>query len=229
LAITATLSELKSAVCQHLAVPVGDDPLEELDCNCSAARQIDANAALNERGAGGSDALHTLVVVYGDNKVAVIPVGEPTLASIQHTAREQLQEKAVGKLLCAIGGLESRHARESSSGHYLKLPVLAVCSRQSHRRPKDDTSSDSDISSDFNTAIDDRGLTLDLHTSECPIDITVHNKDVTLVAAGLDDCAINGVLTIFAVRHVYSIHNGHRPGKLIACCTYRAQTKSTCR
>ncbi|KAF1351667.1 hypothetical protein EJ07DRAFT_168877 [Lizonia empirigonia] len=197
LALSATLSELKSAVCQHLTVFTGDDPLRELDCNCSAARHIGANAAPNERVAGDLDALHTLVVVYADNKVAVIPVWEPTLASIQRAAGELLQEKTAGKLLSAVGGVEDHDARQGRSGRYLLLPILAVCSHQSHGGQKDKAVSDND-----------RPLTLDLHTSECPIDITAHNKDITLGEAGLDECAVNGVLTIFAVQRVYSTNKG---------------------
>ena len=208
LTLSTTLSELRSAVAQHLSIPVGDEQLQELDCNCSAARQIDANATLSERGAGDSDALHTLVVVYEDNKVAVISTQEPKLTSIQRAAREQLQDKATGKLLCAIGGLEDPETRGGSDKQYLKLPVMAVCSCHSHRRQKEDGN---DAESD--AAIDDRSLTLDLHTAECPIHITVHNKDVTIAAAGLHDCAVDGVLTIYAIQRGHSTSDRHRPGK----------------
>lgn len=119
LTLSTTLSELRTTVCQHLGVPVGDDRLPELDCNCSATRQIDTNAVFSERGAGDSDALHTLVVVYEDNKAAVIPTQEPTLASIKRAAREQLQDKTTGRILCAIAGL-----KECSIGRYLKLSTL---------------------------------------------------------------------------------------------------------
>lgn len=206
LPLSTTLLELRVAVCQHLAVPGGDEPLQELDCNCSAARQIDGSAALNERGVGDSDALHTLIIVYEDNKVAVIPTQTPTLASIKRAAREQLQEKVAGKLLCAIGGLEDRNERNGSSTKYLRLPVLAVCSRQSHRE-KDDT----------DPAADGRGLTSDLHSSECPIDITMHNKDVTIEAAGLYNCAVDGVLTIFTVQRVCSTDSDRGSGTSIVC------------
>lgn len=133
--------------------------------------------------------------MYGDNKIAVIPAQEPTLPLVQRAAREQLHDQATGKLLCAIGGLEDR-----DTGRYLKLPVLAVCSRQSRRRQNDDD----DSSSASDAAIDDRGITVDLHTSECPIKITAHNKDIDLAAAGLHGCPVNGVLTIFAVQRVFS-------------------------
>ena len=214
LTLSTTLPELRATVCQHLGVPTGDDRLPELDCNCSAARQIDTNAVLNERGAGDSDALHTLVVIYEDNKVAVIPTQEPTLASIQRAAREQLQDKATGRLLCAIGGVEDLSVSNVSTGRYLKLPVLAVCSRQSHHRQNEAAANDSDS----DTGIDDWGLTIDLHTSECPIEVTVHNKDVALATTGLHDCAVNGVLTIFAVQCIYSTTDGKGSG------TYLTQT-----
>ncbi|KAF2996796.1 hypothetical protein E8E13_000636 [Curvularia kusanoi] len=194
LPLSSTLSELRAAVCQHLAVPIGDDVLAELDCNCSAARQIDTNASLSERGVSDSDALHTLLVVYEDNKVAVLRIGEPTETSIKCAAHEQLQEQTEGKLLREIGGV--KHRNDELNPRYLKLPVLAVCSYQSHRTKADSKEND-------------RRLTLDLHTLECPIDITAHNESVTLVAAGLDDCAVNGILTVFAVQRVCSTLNGY--------------------
>ncbi|KAH6622099.1 hypothetical protein C7974DRAFT_216154 [Boeremia exigua] len=206
LPLSTTLLGLRAAVCQHLNVPTGDEALQELDCNCSAAQQIDSNAALNECSAENSDALHTLVVVYEDNKVTVVPIEEPTLASIQRAARVQLQDKATGKLLCALGGVAARNAQAGDSGRYLKLPVLAVCSHQSHRHHEEDDGAESVA------AMDNRGLTLDLHISECPIDITIHNKDVTIEAAGLHDCAVDGVLTIFAVQRVFPTNNNHKSG-----------------
>ncbi|KAJ8116748.1 hypothetical protein OPT61_g1881 [Boeremia exigua] len=212
LPLSATLSELRAAVCQHLSVPIGDESLQDFGCNCSAARQIDSNATLTERGASGSDALHTLVIVYENNKVATIPTQEPTLAFIQRAARDQLQDETTGKLLCPIGGVNDSSLQDGSSGRYLKLPVLAVCSHQSHRRSREHDETDSESDSDSDAAIDDRGLTLDLHTSECPIDITVHNKNLSIADAGLHDCAINGVLTIFAVRRVYSTNMDHGAG-----------------
>ncbi|KAF3049337.1 hypothetical protein E8E11_000526 [Didymella keratinophila] len=82
--------------------------------------------------------------------------------------------------------------------------MLAVCSRRPHHRQNEAAANDSDS----DTGIDDRGLTIDLYTSECPIEVTVHNKDETLAATGLYDCAVNGVLTIFAVQRIYSTTDG---------------------
>jgi hypothetical protein len=207
LPLSTTLSELRTTVCQHLGVPIGDGALAQFDCNCSAARQIDANASLNERGSSDSDALHTLVVVYDDNKVAILQTQEPTLTSIRRAAREHLQDKAVGRLLSAIGGVADHNVWDADEVQYIKLPVLSVCSHQSHRRATG-TESESDA------AVDGRGLTLDLHTVECPLEITVHNKDVTLEAAGLYDCTIDGVLTVYAVQRVCSQGRGLEAGRL---------------
>lgn len=102
--------------------------------------------------------------------------------------------------------MEDHNAQDGSGGRYLKLPVLAVCSHQAHRRQRDNDGSDTDA------AVDDRGLTLDLHMSECPLDITAHNKDATIADAGLIDCAIDGVLTVFAVQRVYSTNNDSGSG-----------------
>ncbi len=216
LTLSTTLSQLHAAVCQHLAVPIRDEPLQQPDCNCGAAQQIDLNAALNKRGADGSDALHALVVVYEDNKVAVIHTREPTLASIQRAARDQLQDKAAGKLICAIGGVKDGNVRDGSDVRYLKIPVLAVCSHQSHRQTNEWNKSKAEHEAESDASLDDRGLTLDLHTSECPVDITAHNKGITIADAGLHDCAIDGVLTILAVQRVFSTNLTNGTGKLIS-------------
>jgi hypothetical protein len=207
LPLSTTLSELRTTVCQHLGVPIGDRALAQFNCNCSAARQIDANTSLNERGTSDSDALHTLVVVYDDNKVAILQTQEPTLTSIRRAAREHLQDKAVGKLLSAIGGVADHNVWDADEVQYIKLPVLSVCSHQSHRRATG-TESESDA------VVDGRGLTLDLHTVECPLEITVHNKDITLEAAGLHDCTIDGVLTVYAVQRVCSQGRSFEAGRL---------------
>jgi hypothetical protein len=212
LALTTTLSELRLAVYKHLGLPSGDEEVHELDCNCSAARQIDANASLSEHGVGDLDALHTLVIVYGDNKVAVTPVLESTLASMKQAARHQLQEKVIGKLFHAIGGLVDNDPGYGGIERYSKLPILAICSHQSHLRQS--TDHDTNFGTDSDTVIDDRGLTLDIHTSECPVEITAHNKDITIAAADLEDCAVDGVLTVFAVQRVYSTGTAYMSGKL---------------
>lgn len=146
------------------------------------------------------------MVVYDGNKVAILQIEEPTLASIQRAARDHLQDKVVGKLLSEIGGVADHNPWDADEVQYLKLPVLAVCSYQSHRRAMG-TESESDA------AVDGRGLALDLHTDECPLEITVHNKDVTLEAAGLHDCAIDEMLTVFAVQCVCSQRHGPEAGR----------------
>lgn len=62
--------------------------------------------------------------------------------------------------------------------------------------------------------MDGRGLTLDLHTVECPLEITEHNTDVTLEAAGLHDCTIDGVLTVYVVQRVYPQGRDSEAGRL---------------
>lgn len=133
----------------------------------------------------------------------MIPTQEPILPSVQRAAREQFHDQAAGKLLCAISGLEDRN-----TGRYLKLLVLAVCSYQSHNRQDD---ADGHISAS-DAAIGDRGVTIDLHTSECPFEVAAHTRDIDLEATGLRDCAVNGVLTIFAVQRVRSTTDGHSSG-----------------
>jgi hypothetical protein len=41
---------------------------------------------------------------------------------------------------------------------------------------------------------------MDLHTAEMPIRITPGNANLTLLAAGLEDCLVDGILHIYAVK-----------------------------
>lgn len=45
-----------------------------------------------------------------------------------------------------------------------------------------------------------RDFIVDIHTAEFPIEIIAHNAHITLSAAKLEDCTINGVLNVYAVR-----------------------------
>lgn len=187
----STLKDLKTQVQQHLGLGAGDEErYEGCHCNCSFARQIDSNASLNELGAGDLDALHTLLVVYDNNRVARLSIDEPTKAHLQLTVRQHLVDR-LSEHMSMIGGLPDPGT--SSNPRYLKLPILAFCSPERHERPSVDTGLQP--SSPHNTV-------LDLHTSEAPIHVTAHNFGLTLAAAGLEDCTIDGVLNIYAVKRV---------------------------
>jgi hypothetical protein len=123
---------------------------------------------------------NTIIVVHGNNEVVAEIVEQPTADAIADAGSEFFLNSS--KELKTIGGVRAIF------GHYTKLPVLAVCSRFKHCSDRGSV-----------TGVD-RDLVIGLHTSECPIEVTSHNSGVTLAIAGLQDCAIDGVLTIYAVQ-----------------------------
>jgi hypothetical protein len=192
--LSSTLKELKSRVQEHLGFPPEDGECLELECNCKLARQIYENAVLSSHGAEHHGSSDTFVVVHGNNEVVALPLKEPTLTAMRDAASEFFPKPK--KVLKTIGGVES------AFGRYTKVPVLAVCSQSKHRGDR------------VSIADKDRDLIIDLHTSECPMEVTSHNSSVNLATAGLQDCTIDGVLTIYAVqRWTKNDHATSRQGK----------------
>lgn len=139
-----------------------------------------------------------VIIVYGESQVTTFPIKEPTLALIISTTKDELKDNATGKLLNPQGGIQDLSTPDTQ--HYIKLPVLAVCSAQSHK-----TSSQEGAHSGR--------LNVDIHIAECPIDITAHNKGVTLAASDLVDCTTNGILNVFAVPQLSSMGIDEHIGK----------------
>lgn len=83
------------------------------------------------------------------------------------------------------------------SGHYSVLPAISVCCEQRHSRSGSANSGDGLSNRTSNG--------LDLHTSECPIEMSTLNAALSLDALGLVDCAIDGVLNIYAVERRLSM------------------------
>jgi hypothetical protein len=111
------------------------------------------------------------------------------LHAVQEVAKKYVEQP--NKTLTVIGGVE--HAMQlTNDRRYLKAPVLAICSNAQHATRAQTTYGRTDVES--------RDLIVDIHTLECPIEITAHNAGITLADAGLEDCAIDGVLNIFAVQ-----------------------------
>lgn len=195
--LSCTLKELKSRVQKHLGFPAGDDTCPELECNCKLARQIDENAVLNERGTGQYEALRTVILVHGNHGILALPVTELTRTTLQETAAKYLVMP--DKVLNVIGGV-GETTYTTTNTRYLKAPVLAICSGTQHAQRHQHGGAPSH----------NRDLIVDIHTLECPIELTAHNADMTLADAGLGDCAIDDVLNIFAVQR-WANTNGERP------------------
>ncbi|KAF1833256.1 hypothetical protein BDW02DRAFT_599244 [Decorospora gaudefroyi] len=196
--VNYTLKQLKGLVQESLAFPADDGTCDNLECNCSFARQIDTNATLNaapDAAAGNIDALHNVIVVHSDNNVVALTVGNLTLNTIQQAAKDHLPRNLTArKAFNIVGGVEDTTVEIPRDKRYLKAPVLAICSAQRH------TQRQVRHSEGRPTTSASRELILDIHTSECPLEITAHNANTTIAASGLEDCAVNGVLNIFAVR-----------------------------
>ncbi|KAI4936692.1 hypothetical protein J4E86_011309 [Alternaria arbusti] len=195
-----TLKQLKGLVQEHLGFPAEDGDCSALECNCSLARQIDNNAVLNVNGSGDRDALHTVILVHSNNIVVAIPVDNITLSTIRQATKAYMEhtqnQDLTNKLINFVSGVEDASSRTSGDKRYLKAPVMAICSKKchSHRQDRERTVDDEE------DRVAQRNLVVDVHTSECPLEITAHNADITIEAAGLEDCAVNGILNIYAVQ-----------------------------
>jgi hypothetical protein len=157
---------------------------------------------LNERGAGDYEASHTVILVHGNNDVVAVPVAELTWHAVQEAAKKYAEQP--NKTLTVVGGVE--HAMHlTDDRRYLKAPVLAICSKSQHATRTHSTAGRTDVAS--------RDLIVDIHTLECPIEITAHNAGITLADAGLEDCAVDGVLNIFAVQRWENVQAETAQGK----------------
>ena len=204
--LNCTLKELKGVVQQHLGFPADDGVCPELECNCSFARQIDNNTVFNVRGVGDYEALRTVIVVHGANNVVAVPISDPTLSVIHQATKDHLSQHMTNKVLRTIGGVEDKDNQVPGIKRFLKPPVLAVCSKQRHTNHRRQGPEDSQ------STTSQRDLIVDIHTSECPVEVTAHNADITLAASGLEDYAINGTLDIFAVQR-WSLAQGESPAQ----------------
>lgn len=205
LALSCTLQDLRSRVSQHLGL--AEPPIPSLECNCAFASRINTDAVLRAASSGDVDTLHTLVVVHGDSQVTTVHIEEPVFSSMEYSAKSQLQGSATGKTLEVKGGIKDDSVPRSK--RYLKLPVMAICSPEAHGVLSGEPgnhfrwSVDSNIANEYDHSPGSQRLCVDLHISECPIEITAHNASVTLKTASLHDCTIDGVLNVFAVPHLY--------------------------
>ena len=195
-----TLKQLEGLVQEHLGFPAEDSNCPALECNCSLARQIDGNAVLNVNGSGDRDALHTVILVHSNNIVVAIPVNNITLSTIQQATKAYMEhtqnQDLTNKFINVVSGVEDTSRRTSGDKTYVKAPVMAICSKQCHSHRQDRER----IVEDEEDRVAQRDLVVDVHTSECPLEITAHNADITIEDAGLEDCAVNGVLNIYAVQ-----------------------------
>lgn len=130
-------------------------------------------------------ALNSVIIIHGNNDVTVAHIAEPTLEAVQQIAADQSTQGK--KVVGIIGGIVSESGERE---RYIKLPVLAVCSSARHANERKGKAA----------AMKARDLTIDFHTCECPIELTAHNAAVSLTDAGVADCAIDGVLDIYAVQ-----------------------------
>ncbi len=179
------MKDLKGIVQEQLGFPFDDGTFPELHCNCNFAQVIDDNAELNASGPGVGDALTSVIVVHGNNQVDVRLIEEPTQNAVNQVAKHYITSEGTEKTFNLIGHIEQSDRGASNGRHYLKLPVLAICSKRAH---------------DLEHLPSQPDLIVDIHTSESPIEITTHNADVTLSDSGLQDLTVNGVLNIFAVQ-----------------------------
>ena len=195
---TCTLKQLKGLVQEHLGFPTEDGDCSALECNCSLARQIDNNATFNVNGSGDYNALRTAILVHSNNIVVAIPVDDIKLSTIQQATKVYMEntqsQKLANKFINIVNGVEDTSVRIPGDKSYLKAPVMAICSKQCHSHRQNRGARNGAGSTT------QRDLVVDVHTSECPLEITAHNAELTIEAAGMEDCAVNGVLNMYAVQ-----------------------------
>jgi hypothetical protein len=78
------------------------------------------------------------------------------------------------------------------------MPVLAICSKERHRN------ANNTINRTPASSRDSRATSLDLHTSEAPIEISSSNSALSLLDVGLASMAINGVINIYVVKRKFN-------------------------
>lgn len=200
--LDCTLSELKAIVQKHIGLPQSHGVCSKLECNCKLAQVIADRAFLRVDGG------HQVIVVHGPNIVNTITAPSKSLGSIHDATRAYLGREMENKIIKTFGGIRSggdSHSEPTPSSHYDLSPVLAVCSSQRHEGPQPHGPS---------VHPPQEHMIVDIHTAECPIDITAHNAGLTLADANLEDCAVMGVLNIFAVsRRGSDQTEGPTPGK----------------
>ncbi|KAJ4353723.1 uncharacterized protein N0V89_005453 [Didymosphaeria variabile] len=198
-----TLKELRRQVEQHLSLQASSQPEDNhhVHCNCSFARQIDAHASLDtDNMLVDAAAPNNVIVVYGYNEVISVAVDEKTQEAVKRAVHLHLPAEAAQAQLFTLGG--ARQLALDSNPHYLRLPVVALCASARHRADMC-SSADEESSGEASSSFLPRcRFMVDMHTSEMPIHVTTHNRDVTLEAIGLDECAVDGVLNIYAVKRV---------------------------
>lgn len=204
---SCTLKELKSMVQQHLGFGSDNWPSPELECNCNFAQTIVADARLNLRHHDGHDALNNVILVHDANIVTVLPVNGKKLSSMRQAVNNHLEHVIQSKTITTFGGTKDPSSLSDSDQSYEVAPVFAVCSNRRHKKHPGGDITCSSLSQH------PRDLLIDIHTSECPIEVTAHNANVSIAAIGLEDCAIDGVLNIFAVQrwslsHTESVAQG---------------------
>ncbi|KAL1608137.1 hypothetical protein SLS60_003076 [Paraconiothyrium brasiliense] len=196
---STTLKELRHEVEQHLGLQASSQ-LEDnhhVHCNCSFARQIDAHASLNTVGAADSE---TVIVVYGYNKVTSLAVDEKTQEAVKRAVQQILPAEAAGSQLFTLGG--AHQLALDSNPRYLRLPVVSLCASARHGTGINSSAYEGFSVEEPSSPLPRHRFMVDLHTSEMPIHITTHNRDVTLKATGLEECTADGVLNIYAVKRI---------------------------
>jgi hypothetical protein len=121
------------------------------------------------------------IVFHGKNEVKMIDVEGKHRTALLTQVRTIFATDAEAKHFEIVGGT----ILAGTSDQYSELPLISVCSKSRH--------------ADNSTAFA-RGMKLDLHTSEAPIELTTSNANLTIADLRLSELAINNVLNIFAVQ-----------------------------
>ncbi|KAH8659259.1 hypothetical protein BGZ60DRAFT_544304 [Tricladium varicosporioides] len=191
------LRDINTYVHNFLKIPVMDSMQEDEECNCSFARQISDRGIVNETLSEGSAIPHTskVVVVHGRNQVELVEINATTSVAILDAVATRIASDNTSKTTSIIGGTLSEPGDK-----YLTLPTVSICAQKRHKqRGSSSSDSKSELPQSFST--------VDIHTSEAPIELSESNVNMTLEQLKLTDCTVNGVLDLYVVERKYRLAN----------------------
>lgn len=179
ISVNATLQQLHEHVAHHLGVPRDIENNADLnECNCSFAHKLFDHHS--------SDA--TTFVIHGKSVVGRISLASgSTEGDLRHALRMQFGLDIEDRKKVDYSGGEL-----DSAGKYVRLPVIALCSRKRH------IPASARIAEPLDECDQTWSHVLDLHTSEMPIHTAAMSK--TISESGLLGLSVDEVLDIYTVR-----------------------------
>ena len=127
------------------------------------------------------------LVIYGNKNCQLIKSTHRSRSSILEALREEIGDSIDQRESVTFIRDPERHLTADCT------PIIAICSKGAHRKISDENSLEYDAG---------EGKILDLHTAEAPINTT--DLSLTINQLHLQDCIVNGIVTIYAMERTIS-------------------------